>query len=303
MVGKREFGHCGGIQQTLALILSAALLLGGAILPGPACAQGLADLAPTAGRVDLGERVPASLAELTAYLDANPGLTQVDMYAAKLTAAQMDELAARYPGIRFGFTIRIAEHTVRTDATAFSTLHNNKSKTHTTEDFSVLRHCRDLQALDLGHNHITDISFIAQLPKLKVLILACNEITDISPLAQLQHLEYLELFKNHIADASPLAGLPGLVDLNLCFNNIADYRALYGLASLERLWIYSSNSYNYKTPLPEGLATSLREALPSCYVDDVSYSTLGGWRKHPRYDIIFDIFKTGVYKPWDKKAS
>ncbi|MBQ4224266.1 MAG: leucine-rich repeat domain-containing protein, partial [Prevotella sp.] len=46
----------------------------------------------------------------------------------------------------------------------------------------MTRYCTKLKGLDLGHNAITDISFIENMPHLRVLILADNDLTDISPL-------------------------------------------------------------------------------------------------------------------------
>ena len=43
---------------------------------------------------------------------------------------------------------------------------------------------------------------------------------------------------------------------------------------------------------------ALRKALPDCKVDDTSYSTLGGWREHPRYDTIYEMFWGTEYIPF-----
>ena len=93
------------------------------------------------------------------------------------------------------------------DQTAFSTLHGDPSDpVHSENDFSILKYCKNLMALDVGHNIIRDVSFLYDLPKLRVLILACNCITDITPVGSLKDLEYLEIFWNQIGDISPLTG-------------------------------------------------------------------------------------------------
>jgi hypothetical protein len=150
-------------------------------------------------------------------------------------------------------------------------------------------------ALDIGHNRVDDLSFLYDLPNLKVLIVACNAVTDITPIGSLKDLEYLEIFKNKIKDISPLAGLTNLVDLNICFNYIGDWTPIHGLTKLERLWLYNSNNYSDDRPVPTSVVNELKEKLPDCYIDYRSYSTNGGWREHPRYDVIYEMFKSGQY--------
>ena len=170
-----------------------------------------------------------------------PALRQVDMWQNRMTSGQCDMLAARYPGMRWGWTMVIKnwnhEHLIRTDATSWSTLHNNKSAKHSSEDLSVLKYCWNLMALDVGHNKIDSLEFLYDLPNLRVLILACNAVTDITPIATLQHLEYAELFNNKITDITPLKDLPHLMDLNLGFNRIADLSPLENIKTLQRLWL------------------------------------------------------------------
>ncbi len=248
--------------------------------------------------VDLGETKVEDFNVLTALLDQMPKLETVSLYASRVPGEQMAALTARYPRVFFGFTLRVSEHVIRTDQTAFSTLHNNKSPTHSSADFDVLRYCTKLQALDLGHNDLTDLGFLEGLTQLRVLILAVNRISDISQLKNLTQLEYVELFKNKITDITPLQNMGRMLDLNLCFNYIKDYGVLEKLGTLERLWLYNSNNYSAKDPVKQEVTAGLKAALPGCRIDARSYSTLGGWREHPRYFTIFEIFKTSVYRPF-----
>ncbi len=243
--------------------------------------------------IDLGRKRISNVEEFKDFLDCFPSLTKVDMYNSWLKRAQLDELYNRYPNIRFGWTLHIFEHTVRTDVTAFSTLHNNRCPTHSSEAFEQLKYCRDLVALDLGHNCIQDISFLRNFPKLKVLILACNYVTDVSVLAELKDLEYVELFKNRITDISPMANHEKLLDLNICFNKITDVSMLFTNTNLQRLWMYHNK-------LTDEQNLAMRTALPNCKVDFKSYSTLGGWREHPRFFTLHEFFRSRVFKPFDK---
>ncbi len=248
--------------------------------------------------IDLGSTQLDNVADLTALLAQLPQVHTVNLYESKLSREDMALLFDGYPNIFFGFTIRIAEHTIRTDQTAFSTLHNNKMPTHSSEDFAPLRFCTKLQALDLGHNKITDISFIENLTDLRVLILALNQIEDITPLKNLDKLEYAELFRNKIKDISVLSDMP-LLDLNLCYNYISDLSPLYDIKTLERLWLYKSTGYGSSAAVPRDTLNALKESLPNAYIDAKTFPTGGGWREHPRFFVIFDIFKNAEYKPFE----
>ncbi len=250
--------------------------------------------------LDLSDRGEISLPELFEQMDNQPQLEEVWLYGATISAQEADQLRERYPAVFFGLTFQFKDHIVRTDQTAFSTLHNSREERHSSADFAFLRHCVRLEALDLGHNAIDDISFIEDLSELKVLILALNQIEDISPLKNLKKLEYLEIFRNRIRDISALSELENLLDLNLSYNNISDYSPLYPLKNLQRLWLYQSNGYS-KGAMERPLLRQIREQLPNCTVDGVSAGTNGGWREHPRYDVIFDVFKTSVYKPFSER--
>lgn len=246
--------------------------------------------------VDFGSVKVTDVPALVEMIEQMPNLTQVDMYESRLSKSDMDMLFDGYPQIRFGWTLHISEHTVRTDATAFSTLHGPKSIPHESKEFEVLRFCRDLQAIDLGHNWVTDLEFLRNFPHLKVLILAPDQITDLTVIGELTELEYLELFTNHITDVTPLANLTHLKDLNLAYNSIEDLTPLHALTQLERLWGY----HNKK--LSQEQIDAMEAAVPDCEYDWVNNPTAGTWRTHPRYFVIREIFQSGVYRPFDDEA-
>lgn len=253
--------------------------------------------------IDLGKTRVEDMDAFIAFLNKLPNIKKVDMYVTKMYTKDIDKLAAARPDIEFGWTMRIGDHWVRTDATAFSTLHNNRSPMHTQNNFKYLKYCKNMLALDIGHNAVTDLSFLYDMPQLKVLIVACNiNLKDITPIGSLKELEYLELFKNDINDISVLANCEKLIDLNICFNRIKDWTPLQGLKNLERLWIYNSNNYSKEYPVDKQVVKDLKEALPQCLVDSTSYSTQGGWRLHDRYYVIFHMFKYGEYISFDRSA-
>lgn len=259
--------------------------------------------------IDMGDVVIKDYARFEQFVKGFSNLKKLDMFSTRIKKAQIEHLAATFPDIEFGWTIVIpctnklhperTPHVIRTDATAFSTLHNNTCTSHSNEDLAVLRFCKNLQALDVGHNSLTDLSFLYSLPHLKVLIVACNiNLRDITPIGSLKELQYLEIFKNDIHDISCLVNCPDLVDLNICFNRISDLTPIYQLKKLRRLWIYNSNNWSKEQPVPKAAVTALREALPDCYIDSVNWSTDGGWRVHPRYDTIYEMFWGTEYIPF-----
>ena len=283
------------MRRMIALMAMLAAML----LSGTACAQtvtGFGLTVPdTATAIDLGEARVTDVDALAVFLRGLPALKTVDMYESALTKEQMAYLSEAFPQITFGWTYYVGDHLVRTDITAFSTLHGSSpDPTHSEREFQWLKFCKGLKAIDVGHNWITDVSFVTNFPELKVLILAISPITDITPLAQLQELEYLELFTNRITDISPLAGLTKLRDLNLKNNPVADLSPLFGMTWLERLWVGGPRMENVP---PEQIA-QLYEALPDCEIDWDSNPTGGTWRTHPRYDVIYRMFHTQVYEPF-----
>lgn len=246
--------------------------------------------------VDLGAMKVENYDAFDAFLDQLPNVKQVDMYTTHMFRKQANRLSERYPQIEFGWTLYFGDHTVRTDQTAFSTLHDGYEKRHTSQDFEILRHCRRMQALDLGHNDLTDISFIAQMPELRLLILADNEIEDISPLAGLQKLEYVELFRNRISDLTPLAGLDRIMDLHLTQNRAMSLAPLMGLPNLQRLWLRDACSS--KNENLDAEVAALRAAFPGAQIETEYLGSDGGWRDHPHYDVLSAMFRGTQYAPF-----
>lgn len=226
----------------------------------------------------------ADIAEAEAILARLPRLEKLILSDCGLTDAQMAELCARAPQVRFVWTVYLNEfHSLRTDAVEFSTKNpgravgerpgKNKRKLMP-GSIAPLVYCTALESLDLGHNYLDDedLLVIAQLTGLRRLTLADNYITDLSPLTALKSLEYFEAFMCPIKDAAPLAELPALAHLNLCYTHIADLTPFYGMAQLERLWFSHVRA-------SEADCKALAEALPDCECNyRVGAATGGGWR-------------------------
>ena len=226
-----------------------------------------------------------------------PGLKRVNMYGSCPGSEEIAMLQERFPDVEFGFSIVLGKRRIRTDATAFSTQYREGDRTVDYDGASMLRYCRSLYALDIGHNPVGRLDFLYEMPELRVLIVAFCDLTDITPVASLKHLEYLEIFQNEITDVSCLSGLEYLMDLNLVRNRIGDLTPLSGIRGLKRLWIRQSD---YETPgAPDaGTVAMLREALPDCRIDEVSASVSGGWRQGSHYHTIRRMFILNRYEPF-----
>lgn len=243
-----------------------------------------------------GQEKRAGLKALTDALACLPHLTRVTMFDYTFSVREMENLMALYPHIAFDWTVQINNYRIRTDATAFSTAKGRQDPRYTAKMLDPLKYCAQLEAIDLGHNNVSDLSFLTQWPHLKRLIIIDSRtpVTDLSPLAELNELEYVELFMQNITDLTPLADKPNLLDLNLCYNDVTDLTPLYTDTSLERLWI----SCNYH--LSDEEIAAFQAAVPGCQVEtETIKSTEAGWREHPRYFIMKESFDTRTYIPFD----
>ena len=251
-----------------------------------------------AEEIDLGGQTVSDWDAFEDFLRSLPALRKADLYETVVEAPILERFSQAFPDIRFGFTIHIThDHYIRTDQTAFSTLHG-RCPGHQSDAFAALAYCRELRALDLGHNDITDLSFLAPLTKLRVLILACNprlgsREDSLAVLRNLPDLEYLELFSCGLRDVTPLADLPHLLDLNLAFNRVSDESPLFRIPTLRRLWVSKLNRRSSAKTL-----AALRAALPEAEIVDGGQPTDRGWRVGPHYETIYEIFHTDRYVPF-----
>ena len=223
--------------------------------------------------------------ELESYLKYFPNLERVEVCDCGLSSEEMDALSQRYPDIRFVWTIKVGNGTLRTDVTAFIPykfgyhLHRPLYDADCTE----LKYCIDMVCLDLGHMKIRDFSFLQYMPKMKYLIVADTPCQDFSAIANLKELIYLEIFVTSFTETEILLGLTKLEDLNLGTTPVNDITSLKQMTWLKRLWIPA-------TKLNHLQVAELKESLPNTrimvYAD---HSTDKGWRKAKNYYDMRDL--------------
>ncbi len=298
-------------MKKLLAVLVCLLLLSGAAAAEQVSFGG-ASFDRDAEYIDLGEQKVGEKewASFISFLKQFPNLKKVDMFATQVDRAAVKKLKDALPEIEFGWTLQLMKyknkHIVRTDATYFSTLHGI-CPNHNNDDFTLIGYCTQLLALDLGHNNLTDISFLRNMPRLRVLILAENQkLKDIGPIAELQDLEYLELFWCAVTDITPLTKLAHLTDLNLCSNKVKDWRPLKEMKQLKRLWVSGMCAKKMSAADRE----ELREALPDTEIVFEGKPDENGWRylsrspkiMAPHYEVIAAMAEANAYIPFEDSA-
>lgn len=214
-----------------------------------------------------------------------PNLSKLIMCDSGMSNEELEALDNRYDSVRIVWNVKFRVYELRTDTTFFCASDlpwNGYGAWYLdTNDVQCLKYCKDLVALDLGHEKgIDDLSFLSGLTKLKYLIIITCGFDDISPLANLTELEYLELFHNDFKDLSPLTGLKNLKHLNIGYSTGFDVSPILEMTWLERFWFPGN-------PLTDEEKENIQAALPDtqCYMPkwDVDGSTGGGWREHEVY--------------------
>ena len=230
-------------------------------------------------------------------------LNYVDMDTTGIANPEMEKLRADFPAVKFVWRVWFGEnYSVRTDVQRILASRPTAGGMLYPRDVEALSCCHDVVFLDLGHNQqLTDISFVAQMPKLETAILAMCGWSDATPLESCPELEYLEMFGTECTDIRPLARLTKLKHLNIAgIVDLDDVSPLFGMTQLERLYLGSMNR------VPNEQTDELRRRLPNCEIDTLVYDdpTAGHWRWDeegnivPRYYLLriqFDYYDDDVF--------
>lgn len=229
--------------------------------------------------------------EVEKLLTIFPNIKFVDMSYCGISNEEMAELREKFKDqCEIVWMLKFGIWELRTDATSFSVLVAwlEECRIIKDRDLEILKYTTNLQALDLGHQSITDISKICEYcPELRILILADNKVKDISPIAKLKHLHYIEFFwGNKFTDLSPLAECKELVDINISYvYTLKDFSALYDFPMLERLWIEHLS-------ISDKEVKALKETYPTAKIVNIGKGSVdNGWRTHPRYHSMIYAFR------------
>ena len=279
-------------MRDIKRILSVMLLL--CLFGGFAAAETAEDPASVTS-LDFGPnwlKIDYIMSEIEKY----PNLERVDMYGTPVGIVNMGKLSERFPNITFGWSIRFATHTTRSDAIVASTGHNAASERHPTRRIALLRYCTQLKALNVEYNDCDDLSFVSGMDDLRVLDVSDNLFTDLSPLSGRTKLEYLDLSGNKITDITPLTGLTRLMDLNLSNNYIEDLTPLAEMTWLKRLWLYRASNRDSKDQIPEETIQMLKKALPDT---EIVYASKPDPKSNPHYQVVCKMFGGHQYIPFE----
>ena len=223
-------------------------------------------------------------AALMKAMDCMPELCYVDMDSCGVPNEEMAAIRDRYPDIKVVWRIWFGDnYSVRTEAERILASKPSAGGMLTADNTQDLKYCTDVRFLDVGHNEaLSDISFVASMPKLEVAVFAMTCITDLSPLRNCPELEYLELQTSPVSDLTPLAGLVKLHHLNVCMTEVNDISPLYGMKELERLWL---GGYVH---IPQEQLDTMHAAAPACEINTTAGDpTEGHWR--------YENYEDGIY--------
>ncbi|WLE97750.1 MAG: COR domain-containing protein [Candidatus Electrothrix communis] len=116
----------------------------------------------------------------------------------------------------------------------------NLALTKSKIDFSLFLELSELNTLDLGWSHLTDIDVLKEFKQLKTLDLRNNKLTNIDVLKELDQLNSLCLNNNKLNNIDGLKELKQLYTLDLGSNQLNDISVLGELEQLRTLVLRSN---------------------------------------------------------------
>ncbi|MBP5608565.1 MAG: YdcF family protein [Lachnospiraceae bacterium] len=240
-----------------------------------------------------------SLVDMDIVLDNMPKLKKLTLIGCGLDNKRYAKLQDRHPDVKMVWEIVLSNWTLRTDDVAFSTSKSCDQEFFLKNDEAYyLKYCTDLVALDIGHNYVSDLSFLEYMPDLKVLILVDNvrgrvngkltHIRDLSELKYVPGLRYLEIFANNVSDFEFMDYLTELEDLNISYNSVSSIEHMKNLPKLERLWMEH-------TYIPGYEVQQLRALYPSARIVSEGEGSIDqGWRSGTHYTAMRRMFRENV---------
>ena len=214
----------------------------------------------------------------------------LDMDFCGVDDEHMAQIREDYPDIDVIWRIWFGTNcSVRTDVERI--LASNLDHALTDENSASLKYCTKVRLLDIGHQHITDISFMENMKDLEVCIIAINPIVDLTPISNCTNLEYLEIAATNAYDLAPLASLTKLEYLSIVQLNgsepVEHWEALQNLKCLKKLYI----GQYFKPDISAEELEELKAALPNTEINAEDETLVAGWR----YNVDTDWSKTERY--------
>ncbi len=219
--------------------------------------------------------------------DNMPNLKTVKLIDCGLSNDGYAALQDKFPRIRMIWDIQFSRRKLRIDSVGYSSFRGGAlDQWMTDEDAKYLKYCRDMVAVDLGHNPVHNLDFLQYMPNLKILIMVDNHgLKDLTNLRYVPQLTYFELFVNSVSDLSVFQNLHQMEDLNISYNPISSTEYLKDFPKLQRMWMES-------TRVPYDDFLELCEIYPDAtMVYYGSGSVDKGWRVGSHYNAMRAIVK------------
>ena len=219
-------------------------------------------------KVDMGDEAEGQLREM---LTVMPKLSYIKLDRCGFTSPVLDAINKDFPETKVVWRVFYGKNNkfnALTDETVIRSSHHLSNDT-----VSEMNYLTDVVYMDIGHNEtLTNVSFLAHMPKLKLLILSGSPVTDISPLTGLAELEFVELaFCGNLRDLTPLSTLTGMKYLNIGGTSSDDITCLME-RPMERFVCML-------TRIPQAQKDAYSEAYPDCIVVKRGVQPYGyGWR-------------------------
>lgn len=201
-------------------------------------------------RADIGNQGEETIRQA---LDIMPGCTYMKLDDCGVDSDVMASIRDDYPNTKVVWRIFFGKYNCLTDAEMLR-LTNGLKNEHVAE----LIYCTDVKYMDLGHNEkLSDISYIAYMPKLEILILSGSSVSDLSVFQDHPRIEFLELiYCGYVKDLSPLANCPNLKFLNVSNTKVKDVSPLDNVP-LERFVAINTN-------MDSAQKTAFEQKHPEC---------------------------------------
>lgn len=261
-----------------------------------------AEITEQTERLDFSHTKITDLSEFYDKLRFFNNIKKIYVGDISLPDEEMDKLNKAFPATRIVWLIEFSIWQVRTDIKVFSTQVGDLQTVKVTQDQikPLINYCTDMEALDLGHNLMTDVSCLAGLKNIDILIISSNKLTDISVLRNFPKIHFLDIRNQPgIDDLSPIASLPELEQIEL--QHLGWVENMSAFTHCPKLKIL----FAYDVRFTDCTLDDLKAACPDCLFDMTSDFTKKVWPNTDKNMTIRYLFTnwarvdTETYNGWD----